>query len=120
MVVELGRALDGRETRPAPVDEDDAELLDAYSRAVTAAAERIIPSVASLRITRNGGPGGGGSGAGSGVGIGADGYLLASAHVAAGVDRATAAVADGRGSPGRGVGRHRLSGPSVVRPAGDE
>ncbi|MFL5755032.1 MAG: S1C family serine protease [Chloroflexota bacterium] len=120
MVVELGRALDGRETRPAPVDEDDAELLDAYSRAVTAAAERIIPSVASLRITRNGGPGGWGSGAGSGVVIGADGYLLTSAHVVAGVHRATAAFVDGRELPVRVVGRDRLSDLAVVRAEGDD
>ena len=120
MVVELGRAVDGREsTWAAPVDEDDAELLDAYSRAVTAAAERIIPSVAALRVQRNGGPGGWGGGAGSAVVIGADGYLLTSAHVVAGVDRATAAFTDGREIPVRVVGRDQLSDLAVVRASDD-
>ena len=34
---------------PDPVRADDAEALDAYSRAVVAVAKRLIPSVASLR-----------------------------------------------------------------------
>ncbi len=107
MVLELGRALDGRDPLDAP-PEDDAELLDAYSRAVSAAAERLIPSVASLRVTRNGGgwPGGG---AGSAVVVTADGVLLTSAHVVAGADRATAVFVDGREVPAKVVGRDPLS-----------
>ena len=35
------------------VDEDDSALLDAYSMAVSAVAEALIPSVASLRVTRS-------------------------------------------------------------------
>ena len=31
----------------------DAEILDAYSRAVSSVAERLIPSVASLRVGRS-------------------------------------------------------------------
>jgi S1-C subfamily serine protease len=113
MVVELGRALDGRDPLDAP-PEDDAELLDAYSRAVSAAAERLIPSVASLRVTRNGGgfPGGG---AGSAVVVTADGVLLTSAHVVAGADRATAVFVDGREVPAKVVGRDPLSDLAVIR-----
>src|SRR4051812_8480775 len=58
MVIELGRGIDGRDAAPE-VDEDDAEILDAYSRAVSAAAERLIPSVASVRVERGNGYGGG-------------------------------------------------------------
>ena len=113
MVLELGRALDGRDPLDAP-PEDDAELLDAYSRAVSAAAERLIPSVASLRVTRNGGgwPGGG---AGSAVVVTADGVLLTSAHVVAGADRATAVFVDGREVPAKVVGRDPLSDLAVIR-----
>jgi S1-C subfamily serine protease len=113
MVLELGRALDGRDPLDAP-PEHDAELLDAYSRAVSAAAERLIPSVASLRVTRDGGgwPGGG---AGSAVVVTADGVLLTSAHVVAGADRATAVFVDGREVPAKVVGRDPLSDLAVIR-----
>ena len=33
-------------------DEDDVAILDAYSAAVSSVAETLIPSVASLRVTR--------------------------------------------------------------------
>jgi len=36
---------------PEP-DEDDVAVLDAYSAAVSAVAETLIPSVASVRVTR--------------------------------------------------------------------
>ena len=44
-------ATDAIESAVEP-DVDDAEALDAYSVAVSTAAERLIPSVASLRVTR--------------------------------------------------------------------
>ena len=61
-------------------DADDDAALDAYSLAVSTAAERLIPSVASLRVSSNGGWGGG---AGSAVVFTPDGFLLTSAHVVA-------------------------------------
>src|SRR4051812_36481271 len=114
MVLELGRALDGRDPLDAP-PEDDAELLDAYSRAVSAAAERLIPSVASLRVTRTGGGGWSGGGSGSAVVVTADGVLLTSAHVVAGAERATAEFVDGREVPAKVVGRDPLSDLAVIR-----
>ena len=113
MVLELGRALDGREAVDSP--DDDAELLDAYSRAVSAAAERLIPSVASLHVTRRGN-GWSGNGAGSAVVVTGDGVLLTSAHVVEGSERATAIFVDGREVPARVVGRDPLSDLAVVRP----
>ena len=50
----------------------DEEAFDAYSQAVMRVAERLSPSVASLRA-RGGG--------GSAVAITPDGFLLTSAHV---------------------------------------
>ena len=71
-----------REIPPIEHDDGDAasltaiedEALDAYSTAVSTAASRLIPSVASLRIERRGG--GWGGGAGSGVAFTPDGYLV--------------------------------------------
>ncbi len=100
---------------PGPAELDDDELLDAYSAAVSAVAERLIPSVASLRVTHAMG-----GGAGSAVAIAPDGYLLTSAHVVAGADRGQATFVDGRELEFRVVGRDPLSDLAVIRTvAGD-
>ena len=80
-----------------PEEQDDAEILDAYSRAVSSVAERLIPSVASLRVTRSMG-GWAGQGSGSAVAFTPDGYLVTSAHVVAGTDKGTAVFVDGASS----------------------
>ena len=97
-----------------PIDADDSALLDAYSMAVSAVAEALIPSVASLRVTRNmGGWAAGGSG--SAVAFTPDGYLVTSAHVVAGTESGTAAFVDGTEHEFRVVGRDALSDLAVVR-----
>jgi S1-C subfamily serine protease len=98
---------------PGP-DEDDSAVLDAYSAAVSAVAESLIPSVASLRVTRQMGSWSGG-GAGSGVAFTPDGYIATSAHVVAGTDRGTAAFTDGTEREFRVVGRDPLSDLAVLR-----
>jgi S1-C subfamily serine protease len=106
--------------RPLPVDADaadDDEALDAYSRAVSSAAERLIPSVASLRVRSSNGWGGG---AGSAVAFTPDGYLLTSAHVVASGPGGTASFVDGAEVPFEVVGRDPLSDLAVIRAAGDE
>jgi S1-C subfamily serine protease len=96
---------------------DDREALDAYSVAVSTAAERLIPSVASLRISRQlGGWSAGGSG--SAVAIEPAGHLVTSAHVVAGTDQGTATFVDGQELPFRVVGRDALSDLAVVRTTG--
>ena len=91
----------------------DAEALDAYSRAVTAVAERLAPSVANLRVRRGGG--------GSAVVISPDGFLVTSAHVvAAGRGRGRASFVDGRELDFSVVGADPLSDLAVLRAdAGD-
>jgi S1-C subfamily serine protease len=100
-------------------DEDDIAVLDAYSAAVSAVAEALIPSVASLRVTRSmGGWAAGGSG--SAVAFTPDGYLVTSAHVVAGTDRGTATFVDGSERAFRVVGRDPLSDLAVIRADGGE
>src|SRR6476619_4915961 len=101
---------------PDDVGSDD-ELLDAYSVAVSTAAERLIPSVASLRVTRQVG-GWTAGGAGSAVAIEPLGYLVTSAHVVAGTERGTATFVDGAELPFEVVGRDPLSDLAVVRTTG--
>ena len=98
-------------------DVDDAETLDAYSVAVSAAAERLIPSVASLRVTRQMGNWSAG-GAGSAVAIEPVGHLVTSAHVVAGTERGTATFVDGAELEFSVVGRDPLSDLAVVRATG--
>jgi S1-C subfamily serine protease len=95
---------------PDTLDESDA--LDAYSAVVVWVAERVVPSVAALRVAQEGR-----AGAGSGVVLTSDGYLLTSAHVVSGADRGTASLADGRDVEFELVGRDRLSDLAVLRVA---
>jgi len=94
-------------TQTANVDD---EALDAYSQTVIAVADRIVPSVASLRVAARGR-----EGAGSAVVLAADGYLLTSAHVVAGAERGTAIFADWRETAFELVGRDPLSDLAVLR-----
>jgi S1-C subfamily serine protease len=87
----------------------DADALDAYSRAVVAVAERVLPSVASLRHDR---------GSGSAVALSSDGLLVTSAHVIGGGRTGTAIFHDGAELPYEVVGRDRLSDLAVVRVPG--
>src|SRR5260370_2860228 len=65
-------------TERAPTLRTEREALDAYSATVTSVAERVLPSVASLRVGRAGR-----GGAGSAAVITPDGFLVTAAHVVA-------------------------------------
>jgi serine protease Do len=94
----------------------DDEALDAYSKAVTAVAERLAPSVANLRVYRRIRGGRRQAGGGSGVVVTADGFLLTSAHVVAFSDGAIrASFTDGREVDARLVGSDPLSDLAVLR-----
>ncbi|MGH9290048.1 MAG: S1C family serine protease [Acidimicrobiales bacterium] len=93
---------------PEPIDADEAEALDTYSRTVMAVAQRLLPSVASLRHGR---------GNGSAVILSGDGLLLTSAHVVANGRIGSAVFHDGAELPYELVGADRLSDLAVVRVA---
>jgi S1-C subfamily serine protease len=94
----------------------DDEALDAYSRAVTSVADRLAPSVASLRVSRRVRGGRRLDGAGSAVVITPDGFMLTSAHVVAQADGSgRAAFIDGLEHDFRVVGADPLSDLAVLR-----
>jgi S1-C subfamily serine protease len=91
----------------------EREALDAYSQIVSTVAERVLPSVASLRVSRNGSPRDGG--AGSGVVITPDGYLVTSAHVVAQARSASASFIDGTEYELDVIGADPLSDLAITR-----
>ncbi len=89
------------------------EALDTYSQIVSTVAERVLPSVASLRVRKSGSTRDGG--AGSGVVITPDGYLVTSAHVVAQARTASASFIDGTECELDLVGADPLSDLAVAR-----
>jgi S1-C subfamily serine protease len=102
---------------PTPAE---TEALDAYSRAVMAVADRLTPSVASLRVMRRTRGGQMPAGAGSAVVLTPDGFLLTNAHVVLRSDlRGRATFGDGREERFEVVGRDPLSDLALLRSEGD-
>lgn len=97
----------------APSD-DELRALDAYSRTVVGAVERIGPAVVSIQIERAA-RGREAGGAGSGVVITPDGYLLTNQHVVDGAPRVRTQFVDGRSVIAEVVGEDAATDLAVVR-----
>jgi S1-C subfamily serine protease len=82
---------------------EEEDILDAYSRAVVEAVEKVGPSVAHLRIFEREGDDEAKS-SGSGFIFTPDGFLLTNSHVVAEAGRIEAVLADGRRLPARVIG----------------
>ena len=96
----------------------ESEALDAYSSVIVGVAERVIPSVASLQVSRQWRGREGRSGAGSAVAFTPDGFLVTSAHVVAGSAGGLAVFSDGREVGFEVTGSDPLSDLAVVRVPG--
>jgi S1-C subfamily serine protease len=101
-------------------DSTDIELLDAYSRAVTAVVEAVGPAVVSVHVGKEA-PGGNGiepAGAGSGVLLTPDGYVLTNHHVVREGSRVRLMLMDGKQLGGELVGSDPPNDLAVVRAEG--
>ena len=96
------------------------EALDAYSQAITTAAERVGPAVVKVETGRSGQRRGWGElrqGLGSGVIYSSEGYILTNAHVVAGASRVTVTLPDGRQLPAGVLGAEPERDLAVLRVA---
>ena len=87
-------------------DQKDEDLLDAYSRAVTATVDNVGPAVVRVEVDRGGG---------SGVVFTPDGLVLTNAHVVSKADHPRVTMTDGRSLVADVIGRDTHTDLAVLR-----
>jgi S1-C subfamily serine protease len=105
------------------ISERDNSLLDAYSKAVVQAAEKISPSVVFINATKTFPQSRGAAtreqrethGSGSGFVFTPDGFILTNSHVVHDTSRLTVALSDGRRFEAAMVGDDPASDVAVIR-----
>jgi len=107
------------QVRPEDINED-YELLDAYSRAVTGVVATVGPAVVHIKVKktisgRTRMPVPEGEASGSGVIITPDGYLVTNSHVVEGANSVEVTLADGSSYSGQIVGQDGATDIAVLR-----
>ena len=117
-LVSDGAALDS--SRPFSHDSSDDQLFDAYSRAVTSAAESVSPAVVNIEVAHATGPRANPrnpdapAGSGSGFIVAPDGYIVTNSHVVHRASRISVTLSDGRKSEAELIGDDPEDRKSVV------
>jgi S1-C subfamily serine protease len=108
---------DSRQQSPTTtaVSRRDSELLDAYSEAVSSAAERVSPSVTNIEVFRGQGASATPAGTGTGFVFTPDGFVLTNAHVVGHAQGISVTLLDGRRIDGELIGSDPHSDIAVVR-----
>ena len=114
------------EVKPEPAPHDgDTSLLDAYSRAVVGAVDKVSPAVVFLEVAVRGDRRRGTAdrrGSGSGFVFTPDGFILTNSHVVHGASSIRATLTDGRSlqadligdDPGTDLAVVRIQGPNLT------